>query len=361
MATRINSDAGTLNLTNVGTITGSGFGLSVGGAGNTSISSIIGTGAGTLTKDGAGTLTLSAANTYTGATTISEGTLQIDGSTHASSTVAIGTAGILTGSGTVNGNATLTGNGIINTSSATIAGTLGVTGGSWNGNGTVSGLVTASSGTFTIGNSATLTASSGVNVTGGTVVVNGTLSGGLTAAAGTTVYGSGTVTGTTTIAGNHNPGNSPGIQTFDDLSYTGGSAAVQWELNANSILNSPTVVFDQIIVDGDLDFAGFTSLVLLFNGVGSSVDWTDSLWTSNQSWMIYDVSGTTTNFNNLQLTTSDWLDSDGNLFNTTLNGSSFSLAQSGNDVILNYTVIPEPESALLAGLGILLLLRRRRS
>jgi hypothetical protein len=126
-------------------------------------------------------------------------------------------------------------------------------------------------------------------------------------------------------------------------------------------VNSPTVVFDQIIVDGDLDFTGATSLTLLFNGSGSTVNWTDSLWDSNQSWTIYDVSGTTTNFNNLQLTTIDWLDSVGNSFNTSLNGSAFSVAQVGNDVVLNYTVIPEPKAALLGGLGILLLLRRHRA
>ena len=41
----------------------------------------IATGSGTLTKTGNGTLTLSAANTYTGATTISDGTLAISNAT----------------------------------------------------------------------------------------------------------------------------------------------------------------------------------------------------------------------------------------------------------------------------------------
>ena len=114
-----------------------------------------------------GLLTLSNTNTYTGATTITTGTLQLDGSTHAGSAVGIGTAGTLTGSGTVNGNATLTGGGIINKSAGSIAGTLGVTGGKWNGNGAVTGLVTSSSGTFTIGNGANLTANGDLSVTGG--------------------------------------------------------------------------------------------------------------------------------------------------------------------------------------------------
>ncbi|MCX6878881.1 MAG: autotransporter-associated beta strand repeat-containing protein [Verrucomicrobia bacterium] len=76
-ATRINSDAGSLTLSNTGTITGS-HALTVGGAGDTSISAIIGTGGGTLTKDGGGTLTLSGANTYAGNTTVTAGTLRVD-------------------------------------------------------------------------------------------------------------------------------------------------------------------------------------------------------------------------------------------------------------------------------------------
>lgn len=108
-ATRINSDAGTLNLTNTGTITGSGLGLTVGGAGNISISSIIGTGTGTLTKDGTGTLTLSGANTYTSATNVNNGTLIINGSTSASSVVTVGASGTLGGIGTVGGATTVNG------------------------------------------------------------------------------------------------------------------------------------------------------------------------------------------------------------------------------------------------------------
>ena len=80
-ATRIQSDAGTLLLTNTGTITGATFGLTVGGAGNTIINSIIGTTTGTLTKDGTGTLRLTGANTFTGNTTISNGVVNIQNAT----------------------------------------------------------------------------------------------------------------------------------------------------------------------------------------------------------------------------------------------------------------------------------------
>ena len=77
-ATRINSDAGSLTLSNVGTITGAGFDLTVGGgAGNITINSGIGTTTGNLTKDGTGTLTLTGTNTYTGNTLVWSGTLQV--------------------------------------------------------------------------------------------------------------------------------------------------------------------------------------------------------------------------------------------------------------------------------------------
>ncbi len=75
-ATRINSDAGTLTLDSATAITDA-QNLTFGGAGATIVSTALQTGAGTLTKDGAGTLTLTAANTYTGQTTVSAGSLNI--------------------------------------------------------------------------------------------------------------------------------------------------------------------------------------------------------------------------------------------------------------------------------------------
>ena len=99
-ASRINSDAGSLSISNAGTITGDGLGLTVGGEGNTSIASIIGTGAGTLTKDGTGSLTLSGANTYTGGTTVSSGSLIVNGSL-ANTALAVQTGALLGGSGSI--------------------------------------------------------------------------------------------------------------------------------------------------------------------------------------------------------------------------------------------------------------------
>lgn len=112
-ATLIRSEADTLTLS-TGGISGA-QNLTVAGAGNTVISGIVGTGAGTVTKNGTGTLVLSAANTYTGATTVNAGTLEIQNAT------GLGTAGAGT---TVASGATLAvaGSAYTSTEGLTIAG-----------------------------------------------------------------------------------------------------------------------------------------------------------------------------------------------------------------------------------------------
>ena len=131
--TRINSDSGTLTLSNATAVTGATRNLVVGGAGNITISGAIATTTGFVSKDGAGTLTLSGTNTYTGNTTINAGTLNITGSLTglaASTNLAYGTTAgntivNISGSGSVNNYKNFTG--------ANVAGSIAVmnqTGGS---------------------------------------------------------------------------------------------------------------------------------------------------------------------------------------------------------------------------------------
>jgi fibronectin-binding autotransporter adhesin len=75
---RINSDSGTLTLSNPASVSSTNLSLVVGGAGNLTISGAIALGTGGVNKaDGAGTLTLSGTNTYSGATTVTAGTLTL--------------------------------------------------------------------------------------------------------------------------------------------------------------------------------------------------------------------------------------------------------------------------------------------
>ena len=63
-----------------------------------------------LVKEGAGMQILSGTNTYTGVTTVNQGTLQVLGSLSPGSAVTVGAAGTLAGTGTVGGPVTVNGN-----------------------------------------------------------------------------------------------------------------------------------------------------------------------------------------------------------------------------------------------------------
>jgi autotransporter-associated beta strand protein len=83
---------------------------------------------GGLTKQGSGTLTLGEANTYTGPTTVSAGTLDVNGSLVAATTVNVGASGTLGGTGTVSGNVTCSPGGTVAPGDVGVIGTLTVGG-----------------------------------------------------------------------------------------------------------------------------------------------------------------------------------------------------------------------------------------
>ena len=209
----------------------------------------------------------------------------------------------------------------------------------------------------------------------GTLVVDGDLgSAGVSVADGATLSGSGDLGGVVTITGTHSPGNSPGVQNFADLNYAT-NASFLWELTDNTALGTiqagPTFDFDQVVVSGDLDFAGSNTFDLDFrledmggNGT-TNVDWMNSFWETNQEWLVWDVAGTTTGFSNLQVNVLNWEDGTnpaGNLFDDVFPLGQFYLNQRGSDIYLNFTPVPEPSTVLvlLGGFLSMMLGRRRR-
>jgi autotransporter-associated beta strand protein len=216
-----------------------------------------------------------------------------------------------------------------------------------NGSGVI-GLTKSGAGTLLLAGSNTFTGLTSVN--DGGLKLNGSIAGAINVAAAATLSGTGTVGGNATIAGTHSPGNSPGVQTFSgNLTYEAG-AVVNWELIANTT-GTAGVNYDQIIVPtGNLAFSGSTQLALLFDGAGSSVNWTNAFWDVNRSWTVYDLSGgTTSSLSNLALGGS-LLDSVGSPLSPTGRGY-FTTSLAGQDVMLNFVAVPEPTTWAMALAG----------
>ena len=85
--------------------------LTVGGNNSSTIYKGVLSGGGSLIKTGTGTLTLAGANTFTGTTTVSTGTLELDGSSTSPTTINSGAT--LAGDGTVNATVTVNSGGSI--------------------------------------------------------------------------------------------------------------------------------------------------------------------------------------------------------------------------------------------------------
>ncbi len=92
--------------------------LTVGGNNSSTTYKGVLSGGGSLIKAGSGTLTLAGANTYTGTTTVSAGTLEVDGST--SSPTTVNSSATLAGDGTVNAAVTVSAGGLISPGSGNL-------------------------------------------------------------------------------------------------------------------------------------------------------------------------------------------------------------------------------------------------
>ncbi|HEX5790057.1 MAG TPA: autotransporter-associated beta strand repeat-containing protein [Luteolibacter sp.] len=251
-----------------------------------------------LVKSGAGTLVLDTTHTYTGATTVSAGTLNVSGS------------------------------GSINTSSS---------------------ITVASGGTLRYNSSVALTRAPTLNgvdvnnraVLGGTGTINVAVT-------------------LDNVGDTLSPGNSPGVQNYG-VGQTWSSFSLDWELNDWTAATAGTNI-DQIGITGVLDLSAIAAnsyvlnILSLTNGnasglVGASGG--NTFTETNNSWTILTATSIT------GFDAGEWSINAGGF--TDVEGGTWSISQVGNSLQLNYAAIPEPGVAMLGGLSLLgLFLRRRR-
>ena len=324
-ASTVKASSGDIILSNTGTITGSGFTLTLdGSATGSSMASALATGTGGLRKFGTGTWTVSGASSYTGATTISGGTLKL-GAAGDGTNSPLGTVGGIT---SVASGAALDLNGVTlgTAESLTIRGTGVSSGGALtNSSGTdvtYSGLLTlgapstvkASSGNISLSNTGTITGS------GFTLTLDGSATGSSMASAlatgtgGLTKFGTGTWTvsgassysGVTTVSsGTLDVSGAAGALTATSAVEIYGGTLLLSGSAADRISNSASIYLDgdtdsQLQLSGaitetlgSLTLAGAGARVIDF-GSGSGVLTLASLTAASPlSLQIWNWSGTT--------------------------------------------------------------------
>ena len=336
--------------------------ISVGANNGSTIFSGVLSGTGGFSKVGSGTLGLDGANTYSGTTRASTGTLNLGnvnalaGSTLDMATADAGTVG-LTLSGQTYNVGGLQGTRNLAIGDNTIS--VGANNASTSYSGSISGtggLTKAGGGIMTLTGSNLYTGAT--TVANGKLVLNGAINssiGGVTIQNGASLGGNGTIGGATTFLNNsmHTPGNSPGLQNFTGgLTYNTGST-FQWELIDNIVADRGDIYDGVDVSGGALDIQAGVTSELVFN-VGSTVDWTDSFWGSNQSWQVFSSLASTTLastavFDTITITG----DNNSASLASVRAGAFFSWSRIGNDIYLNYSAtgaaVPEPGSlALLA-------------
>ncbi|MGB8852292.1 MAG: autotransporter-associated beta strand repeat-containing protein, partial [Pirellulales bacterium] len=161
------------------------------------------------------------------------------------------------------------------------------------------------------------------------------------------------------------PGNSPGIMPFG-TSQTWNSFTYLWETN-NFTGTTAGTDFDRITIAGGLSLTGTTSgayvlditSLTALNELGIVPNFDEQA----RSWTILTTTGGITGFDATRWTLNTANFSTSPAWQT--NGSfSIATANAGNDLVLNFVVVPEPASAAIAGIGIVVAAwvgyRRRR-
>jgi autotransporter-associated beta strand protein len=253
----------------------------------------------------------------------------------------------------LNGRGTVLSNATSGTSTLTVGS--GDSNGNFSGtliNGGVAALALTKTGAGTQTLSGANTYTGATNVNGGKLVVNGSISTSTltTVAASATLEGNGTV-GKTIINGTLSVGNSPGTMTFTDT--LGLNGATIMEIDGTSGAG----------VTGGHDFVNLTgsgAAGVLTTGGTMTLAMGVIFGVGTYSWDLFNMASETGTFTSISLADqySGSLINTSGVWDLTSGDNTWQFTESTG--VLGLTVIPEPRAALLGGLGLLALLRRRR-
>jgi hypothetical protein len=196
---------------------------------------------------------------------------------------------------------------------------------------------TVQSGTLALASTGSIDSSPTIDVQSG-AFFDVALKPGYTVGASQTLMGKGTVIGTTSIDGTLAPGLGAGTLTFTNNLAMASTSILSFELNPFDTTVGSNIN-DLAIVNGNLTLAGLLNITPTVS---------DFSTVTSGTWRLFNYDGTLTD-NELTLNSMPVLPA----------GYSWTLDTATPNQV-NLTIVPEPGTALLGGLGLLALLRCRR-
>jgi hypothetical protein len=171
----------------------------------------------------------------------------------------------------------------------------------------------------------------------------------MSVASGATLQGNGTISGATTVSGNLNPGNSPGLLTFSNSLTLENSSTTTMEITG---IGTRGVAYDAVNVTNALTYGG--TLILDFSG---------DLYTEGAYYFdLFNFGSNSGSFSSMSLAGiygGSFNNAGSGIWDLTDGDNNWSFNQ--GDGVLTFTVVPEPNVAMVAGsLMLMAMLRRRR-